>query len=107
MNTNGSLNERAAALAKGFATSTPLSPSVQANFRGFTFVDESVLDNAMHDRSSHLHEDEDMDDAENKKDDDWDDLSDLDSRDLNRMSGIVKTNTNDEQMFGTSHFDDV
>ena len=107
MNTNGSLNERAAALAKGFATSTPLSPSVQANFKGFTFVDESVLDNAMGDRYSHRYEDEEMDDTDNRKDDDWDDLSDLDSRDLNRMSGIVKTNTNDEQMFGTTHFDDV
>ncbi len=41
------------------------------------------------------------------KDDDWDDLEDLNMRGGNRMSGIVKTNTNDEQMFGTTKFDDV
>ncbi|KAH8891064.1 kinase-like protein [Thozetella sp. PMI_491] len=110
MDTNGSLNERAAALAKGFATSTPLSPSVQANFKGFTFVDESVLDNLPNGRQRYSHgdssEDEDMDDVDNKKDDDeWDDLG-LETKDLNRMSGIVKTNTNDEQMFGNSHFDE-
>jgi serine/threonine protein kinase len=103
LNTNGSLNERAAALAKGYATSTPLSPSVQANFQGFTFVDDSVLENEMKDRWGH-YEDEDMNDANRRKDDDWDDLEDLNMRGGNRMSGIVKTNTNDEQMFGT---DDV
>ncbi|KAK3382895.1 serine/threonine-protein kinase sck1 [Lasiosphaeria ovina] len=108
LNTNGSLNERAAALAKGFATSTPLSPSVQANFQGFTFVDESALEDHMKDRFEMRYEDEDMDDVSNsKKDDDWDDLHDLDPRNANRMSGIVKTNTNDEQMFGASNFDDM
>jgi protein-serine/threonine kinase len=101
LNTNGSLNERAAALAKGYATSTPLSPSVQANFQGFTFVDDSVLENEMKDRWGQ-YEDEDMNDAHrNKKDDDWDDLEDINMKGGNRMSGIVKTNTNDEQMFGT------
>ncbi|KAK3393628.1 serine/threonine-protein kinase sck1 [Podospora didyma] len=106
LNTNGSLNERAAALAKGFATSTPLSPSVQANFQGFTFVDESALEDHMRDRYQNRFEDEDMDDVNHtKKDDDWDDLHDLDPRNANRMSGIVKTNTNDEQMFGGSTFD--
>ncbi len=54
-----------------------------------------------------------MDDvADRKKDDDWDDddaddLNALDPRGANRMSGIVKTNTNDEQMFGSSNFDDM
>ncbi|KAJ9161346.1 Non-specific serine/threonine protein kinase [Coniochaeta hoffmannii] len=100
LNTNGSLNERAAALAKGYATSTPLSPSVQANFQGFTFVDDSVLENEMKDRWGGNYEDEDMNDTHRKKDDDWDDLDDLNMRGGNRMSGIVKTNTNDEQMFG-------
>lgn len=103
LNTNGSLNERAAALAKGYATSTPLSPSVQANFQGFTFVDESALEDHMKDRYA-KYEDEDMDDADRKRDDDWDDLNDLDSRGANRMSGIVKGN-NDEQLFGLSTFD--
>ncbi|KAL1883135.1 hypothetical protein VTK73DRAFT_9502 [Phialemonium thermophilum] len=110
LNTNGSLNERAAALAKGYATSTPLSPSVQANFQGFTFVDESALDDHMRDRYDSKYGgryDEDMD-VEGNKDDDWDDLGDLDVRNANRMSGVVKSNHSaDEQMFGSPHFDDV
>jgi len=106
LDNNGSLNERAAALARGFATSTPLSPSVQANFQGFTFVDESALDDHMRDRYGNKYEDEDMDDvSDRKKDDDWDDMNDFDPRNAHRMSGIVKTNTNDEQMFGASNFD--
>ncbi|KAK3694698.1 kinase-like domain-containing protein [Podospora appendiculata] len=109
--TNGSLNERAAALAKGYATSTPLSPSVQANFQGFTFVDESALEDHMKDRYENRYEnrydDDEMDDSDHKKDEEWDDLNDIDPRNANRMSGIVKTNTNDEQMFGAPSFDDV
>ncbi|KAK4193312.1 kinase-like domain-containing protein [Podospora australis] len=105
LTTNGSLNERAAALAKGYATSTPLSPSVQANFQGFTFVDESALEDHMRDRYD-KYEDEDMDDAHRRRgDDDWDDINDVDPRNANRMSGIVRTNTHEEQMFGGSHFD--
>ncbi|OTB15996.1 hypothetical protein K445DRAFT_105610 [Daldinia sp. EC12] len=99
LNTNGSLNERAQQLATGFATSTPLSPTTQANFQGFTFVDESSLDDHMKGR----YVDEDMDDAD-RRDNDWDDLDDIDLRKSNRMSGIVKTGTNDEP-FGESHFD--
>ncbi|AEO53609.1 hypothetical protein MYCTH_2295173 [Thermothelomyces thermophilus ATCC 42464] len=104
LNTNGSLNERAAALAKGYATSTPLSPSVQANFQGFTFVDESALDDHMRDRFS-KDEDEGMDDADGKADDDWDDLNDVDARSSHRMSGVVRGSNNDEQLFGASGFD--
>lgn len=101
---NGSLNERAAALAQGYATSTPLSPSVQANFQGFTFVDESALDDHMRDRIRH--DDEEMNDAQaNHDDEDWDNLDDIDPRKANRMSGIIKTSTADEQMVGGSHFD--
>ncbi|OTB02505.1 hypothetical protein M426DRAFT_62066 [Hypoxylon sp. CI-4A] len=99
LNSNGSLNERAQQLAAGFATSTPLSPSTQANFQGFTFVDESSLDDHM--RSRYI--DEEMDDVD-RRDNDWDDLEDLDLRKANRMSGIVKTGNNDEP-FGESHFD--
>ncbi|KAI1107591.1 kinase-like domain-containing protein [Jackrogersella minutella] len=99
LNTNGSLNERAQQLATGFASSTPLSPSTQANFQGFTFVDESSLDDHMRGR----YVDEEMDDADHR-DNDWDDLEDLDLRKGNRMSGIVKTGNNDEP-FGESHFD--
>ncbi|WYZ34848.1 hypothetical protein EsH8_I_001124 [Colletotrichum jinshuiense] len=102
LDNNGSLNERAAALSKGFATSTPLSPSVQANFQGFTFVDESALDDHMRDKNRY--DDEEMRDSHHQ-DDDWDDLEDLNQRG-NRMSGIVRTTTNDEQMIGGGHFDD-
>ncbi|KAL7946336.1 serine/threonine-protein kinase sck1 [Trichoderma barbatum] len=99
---NGSLNERAAALARGYAASTPLSPSVQANFHGFTYVDESALDDHMRDFSRM--DDEDMDDAHANGDDDWDNLEDIDPRKANRMSGIMKSG-HDEQMVGGSHFD--
>ncbi|KAI1415582.1 kinase-like domain-containing protein [Hypoxylon sp. FL1857] len=99
LNTNGSLNERAQQLATGFATSTPLSPTTQANFQGFTFVDESSLDDHMKGRYA----DEEMDDAD-RRDNDWDDLDDIDLRKTNRMSGIVKTG-NHEEPFGESHFD--
>jgi serine/threonine protein kinase len=98
---NGSLNERAAAMARGYAASTPLSPSVQANFQGFTFVDESALDDHMGSRSRM--DDEDMDDARGT-DDDWDNLDDVDPRRANQMSGIVRSG-HDEQMVGGAHFD--
>lgn len=116
MDKSGSLNERAAALARGIATSTPLSPSMQANFQGFTFVDESALDDNMRGRPSYNNDDfdDDMHDAGNsyhnshggrKDDNDWDDINDIDPRNANRMSGVVRTTTNDEHMFGDSHFD--
>lgn len=103
MNLNGSLNERAAALAHGFASSTPLSPSVQANFKGFTFVDESALEDHMRDRAA---KEEDEMDVDRNKDNDWDDIQDIDPRPANRMSGVVRTTgNNDEQMFGGGQFD--
>ncbi|ERT03044.1 protein-serine/threonineeeee kinase [Sporothrix schenckii 1099-18] len=115
MDKSGSLNERAAALARGIATSTPLSPSMQANFQGFTFVDESALEDNMRGRPSYNNDDfdDDMHDAGNSyhnshgghKDDEWDDINDIDPRNANRMSGIVRTTTNDEHMFGDTHFD--
>jgi serine/threonine protein kinase len=41
----GSLNARAMALASGIApASTPISPTMQAKFEGFTFVDESAME---------------------------------------------------------------
>ena len=44
LNTSSSLNARAAALAAGAAAeSTPLSPTMQNAFQGFTFVDESTM----------------------------------------------------------------
>jgi protein-serine/threonine kinase len=45
LNTSSSLNARAAALAAGItADSAPLSPTMQNAFQGFTFVDESTMD---------------------------------------------------------------
>jgi serine/threonine protein kinase SCH9 len=116
MDKSGSLNERAAALARGIATSTPLSPSMQANFQGFTFVDESALEDNMRGRPSYNNDDSDDDmhdtgnsydksHASRKDDNDWDDINDIDPRNANRMSGIVRTTTNDEHMFGDAHFD--
>jgi serine/threonine protein kinase len=108
LDNNGSLNERAAALARGFATSTPLSPSVQANFQGFTFVDESALEDNMRRDYHHHHisSDEDMDDARSHgQDDDWDNIEDIDPRKANRMSGIVRTATNEDHMFGAGQFE--
>ncbi|KAI0489640.1 serine/threonine-protein kinase sck1 [Xylaria cf. heliscus] len=100
LNTNGSLNERAQQLAAGYAASTPLSPTTQANFKGFTFVDESALDDHMKGRF----DDEDMSDTDTKsetthRDNDWDDLEDLDFRKGNRMSGIVKTSHQSDEPF--------
>ncbi|KAI0022457.1 protein kinase-like domain-containing protein [Xylariomycetidae sp. FL0641] len=94
LNGNGSLNARAQQLSTGFANSTPLSPTTQANFKGFTFVDENSLDDHMRER----YEDEEMGDA-NRRDNDWDDLDDLDLRKANRMSGIVKTGGHNEEPF--------
>ncbi|KAI0109689.1 serine/threonine-protein kinase sck1 [Nemania sp. FL0031] len=98
LNTNGSLNERAQQLAAGYAASTPLSPTTQANFKGFTFVDESALDDHMRGRyddemSENGHSDMDH------RDNDWDDLEDLDLRKGNRMSGIVKTGHQTDEPF--------
>lgn len=109
LNVNGSLNERAQQLARGFATSTPLSPSVQANFQGFTFVDESALEDHMRDQfENNNRRDDEMDEdhaSDHGRDDDWDDLNDIDPRNANRMSGIVRTSTNEEQMFSNTGFD--
>ncbi|CAG8383669.1 unnamed protein product [Penicillium salamii] len=55
---NNSLNLRAAALANGLMpASTPLSPGMQANFKGFTFVNESSIDHHLMDDSDHMEED--------------------------------------------------
>ncbi|KAK1475997.1 hypothetical protein CCUS01_05100 [Colletotrichum cuscutae] len=72
-----------------------------ANFQGFTFVDESALDDHMRDKGRY--DDEEMRDSHHQ-DDDWDDLEDMNQRG-NRMSGIVRTTTNEEQMIGGGHFD--
>ncbi|KAL3463812.1 kinase-like domain-containing protein [Aspergillus heterothallicus] len=59
LDNSSSLNDRAAALANGFmAASTPLSPGMQANFKGFTFVNESSIDHHFkNDAADHMDED--------------------------------------------------
>jgi serine/threonine protein kinase len=104
LNGASSLNARAAALAAGVATSTPLSPGMQANFKGFTFVDESSIDEHFRDRIKYDYDEMDEDE---KKEQDWEDPFDItdNSRD-NRMSGIVKTNNSeDSSMINGEHFD--
>jgi serine/threonine protein kinase len=99
-----SLNARAAALAAGMATSTPLSPTMQANFKGFTFVDESSIDEHMQGR---IRDEDDSMDEDEKHPDDWEDPNDIpDKRRSDRMSGIVRTGTNeDSNMFNGGQFD--
>ena len=82
LNTSSSLNARAAALAAGVGpASTPLSPTMQNAFRGFTFVDESAMDQQFGDRD----------------DTDYDDMERLSrsNTNQNRMSGIQKSGTDD------------
>lgn len=94
---SSSLNERAAALAAGaMPASTPLSPGMQANFKGFTFVDESTMDEQFKGQDLETM-DEDMED-----DDGW---TQLPSTTGHRMSGILKTTSNDEGVFNNGHFD--
>lgn len=103
---SSSLNARAAALAAGVTNSTPLSPGMQANFKGFTFVDESSMDDHMRGR---IRSDYDDMDEDEKKDQEWEDPFDVPSQRgsrSDRMSGIVKTHTNeDSTMFNGGHFD--
>lgn len=108
LDNNGSLNERAAALARGFATSTPLSPSVQANFQGFTFVDESALEDHMrHDAAAHRSSDEEMDDGRHHgQDDEWDRFDDVDPRRGGaRASQPAGGGGGVDDMFGGAHFE--
>ena len=97
---SSSLNARALALAAGaMPASTPLSPGMQANFKGFTFVDESNMEE--HFRHNDL---ERMDEDEKEDDDNWE--HPFDEKGNNRMSGIVKTSSSTEDgVFNESHFD--
>ncbi|PGH23320.1 AGC/AKT protein kinase [Polytolypa hystricis UAMH7299] len=81
---SSSLNARAAALAAGaMPASTPLSPGMQANFKGFTFVNESTMDHHLkadhHDRM-----DEDGRDT-------WVRTKRSTGNADHRMSGVIKT----------------
>jgi serine/threonine protein kinase len=97
LNGNGSLNARAAALASGVnPASTPLSPTMQANFAGFTFTDQSTLDQQYaHQQREEL---ERMDEDE-KDEVDWDTPAGRGDR----MSGVIPSN--DHDIFNQGNFD--
>ncbi|KAK5628246.1 hypothetical protein RRF57_003961 [Xylaria bambusicola] len=64
---------------------------LRANFKGFTFVDESALEDNMKDRfgDAEMSDNDALSDTDHR-DNDWDDLEDLGLGKGNRMSGIVK-----------------
>ncbi|KAI5841135.1 kinase-like domain-containing protein [Morchella snyderi] len=104
-----SLNARALAMAGGNMASTPLSPGMQANFRGFTFVDESSMDDHFLGRDELARMDEDAEDSE----DAWDDNQDrrnkegrsYDDRRGSRMSGIEYKRDDESGIFGNDGMD--
>jgi protein-serine/threonine kinase len=66
---------------------------MQANFKGFTFVDENSIDDHFQDRTKY-----DIDEMDER----WDD-NDVKT---NRMSGIVKSHPHeDSSMINGEHFD--
>jgi len=95
-----SLNARAAALAAGaMPASTPLSPGMQANFKGFTFVDESSIHE--HFKANDL---ERMEEDETE-DEDWEQPFDQSERREDRMSGVLKTGVGEDGVFNDAQFD--
>jgi protein-serine/threonine kinase len=87
LTTSSSLNARAAALAAGtMPASTPLSPTMQNAFRGFTFVDESTMESQFGMSVKNRAEDD------QQEEDDW--LQQSRSRE-HRMSGVEKTGGED------------
>ncbi|KAI9749091.1 MAG: hypothetical protein M4579_007007 [Chaenotheca gracillima] len=99
----GSLNARPPAIGG----STPLSPGMQANFKGFTFVDESSMSSAFGGRGRDDLERMDEDDHE-EEENTWDDNSrdGNRSRREDRMSGVVRTGGGEDGVFN-SNFDDM
>ena len=98
---SSSLNARAAALAAGaMPASTPLSPGMQANFKGFTFVDERTIDEQF--KSSDLDR---MEEGEEDDDSNWEQSPNQNQRRGDRMSGIIRTSGNEDCMFNDSNFD--
>ncbi|KAK1911307.1 hypothetical protein P3342_012607 [Pyrenophora teres f. teres] len=99
LNGAGSLNARAAALASGVnPASTPLSPTMQANFAGFTFTDQSTMEQQFgNDRQR-------GDALERMDEDDTDDVNwDRPAGRGDRMSGVVPSNEHD--VFNHGQFD--
>ncbi|KAL8692505.1 MAG: hypothetical protein Q9218_002479 [Villophora microphyllina] len=98
---SSSLNARAAALTSGaIPASTPLSPGMQANFRGFTFVDESTMEEHFQDRAADNMEE----DYANVGADSHHDPSQR-GQVGDRMSGILRTGASEDGVFNDSQFD--
>ncbi|KAL8698701.1 MAG: hypothetical protein Q9224_001729 [Gallowayella concinna] len=97
LETSSSLNARAAALTSGaMPDSTPLSPGMQANFKGFTFVNESTMNEQFQAR-----------DGDNMDEDETEDATSSSGATLrahagDRMSGIINS---EDGIFNDSHFD--
>ena len=86
-----SLNDRAVALVNGaMPTSTPLSPGMQANFKGFTFVNESSMDHHLKDNQV------DRMDEDTRDDDIWRRTHRSGSSGDHRMSGVIRTGESSE-----------
>ena len=94
---SSSLNARAVALTTGAVpASTPLSPGMQANFRGFTFVDESTIE----ERFSAANEREtDEDEGDFRQS-----LPGSTER-LDQMCGLEVTGDKEDQLFNENNFD--
>ncbi|KAL8924032.1 MAG: hypothetical protein Q9208_004316 [Pyrenodesmia sp. 3 TL-2023] len=102
LETSSSLNARAAALTSGaMPDSTPLSPGMQANFRGFTFVDESTMNEQFQARET----DNAMDDTAADEDIDTDPGTSVRCQRSDRMSGVLRTGESEDGVFNDSHFD--
>jgi serine/threonine protein kinase len=102
LNGASSLNARAAALAAGISSSTPLSPGMQANFKGFTFVDENLMEENLRHRVQDDYEDMDQDQRDEQQ---WETPVTTGNRD-DRMSGVERTGANqDTGMFNNEGFD--
>jgi hypothetical protein len=96
LNGNGSLNARAAALASGVnPASTPLSPTMQANFAGFTFTGESTMEQQFGNKAN---------DSERMDEDEKDEINwDKPAGRGDRMSGVVPSN--EHEIFSHGNFD--
>jgi len=79
---------------------------MQANFKGFTFVDEASVDRDHHDTLFRERFDEDMEEAFIDAREDWEDpFENAGANRGDRMAGIVKTVKDDLNMFHGGNFD--
>jgi serine/threonine protein kinase len=93
-------NARAAALASGInPASTPLSPTVQAKFEGFTFVDESAIERQFAGHNDDFSRSTSRDDGGDGDDEDWEKVERA-----RRMSGVCHSAEGDDMFHG--RFDD-